>query len=123
MTTISNPLSDASQSTEQESGFDPKLISIFFAGLVSVFCAWALSLPLFPTQDGPMHKYYVHAIASLLSGSRAYDAYLIRHPLPPYAIHYALLLGLTKLLSFDLAEKVFICLIFVLTAYNFRYCA
>jgi hypothetical protein len=123
MTTISNPLSDASQSTEQESGFDPKLISIFFAGLVSVFCAWALSLPLFPTQDGPMHKYYVHAIASILSGSRSYDAYVIRHPFPPYATHYALLLALTRVLSFDVAEKLLICIIFVCTAYGFRYCA
>ena len=70
-----------------------------------------------------MHKYYVHVIASLLSGSHAYDMYLIRHPLPPYAIHYAILLGLTKFLSLDLAEKIFICLIFVLTASSFRYCA
>jgi hypothetical protein len=97
--------------------------SLLFAVLVVVFCAWTLSLPLFPTQDGPMHKYYVHVIASLLSGSHTYGMYSIRHPLPPYAIHYAILLGLTKFLSLDLAEKIFICLIFVLTAYSFRYCA
>ena len=70
-----------------------------------------------------MHKYYVHAIASLLSGSHAYSAYEIRHPFPPYATHYAVLLGLTRFLSFDLAEKILICLIFVCTAYGFRYCA
>ena len=98
-----------------------KWTSLLFAVLVLVFCCWTLSLPLFPTQDGPMHKYYVHVIASLLSGSHAYGMYLIRHPLPPYAIHYAILLGLTKFLSLDLAEKIFICLIFVLTAYSFRY--
>ena len=100
-----------------------KLTSILFAGLVFIFCAWALSLPLFPTQDGPMHKYYVHAIASLLSGSQSYHAYVIRHPFPPYATHYAVLLGLTRFLSFDLAEKLLICIIFVCTAYGFRYCA
>ena len=100
-----------------------RLTSFLFACLVFVFCAWALSLPLFPTQDGPIHKYYVHVIASLLSGSHAYGSYVIRRPFPPYAIHYALLLGLTKFLSFDLAEKIFVCLIFVLTAYGFRYCA
>jgi len=94
-----------------------------FAGLVCIFCIWALSLPLFPTQDGPMHKYYVHAIASLLSGSHAYNSYVIRHPFPPYATHYAVLLGLTRFLSFDPAEKILICLIFVCTAYGFRYCA
>jgi hypothetical protein len=100
-----------------------RLVSALFALLVVVFCGWALSLPLFPTQDGPMHKYYVHVIASLLSGSHTYGMYLIRHPLPPYAIHYAILLGLGKFLSLDLAEKVLICLIFVVTAYSFRYCA
>jgi hypothetical protein len=100
-----------------------KLTSILFAGLVFIFCGWALSLPLFPTQDGPMHKYYVHAIASLLSGSQSYHSYVIRHPFPPYATHYAVLLGLTRFLSFDLAEKLLICIIFVCTAYGFRYCA
>src|SRR6202034_3758938 len=74
-------------------------------------------------QDGPMHKYYVHVLASLLSGSRAYGAYEIRHPFPPYATHYVVLLGLTRYVLFDLAEKVLICLIFVCTAYGFRYCA
>jgi hypothetical protein len=88
-----------------------------------MFCVWALSLPLFPSQDGPMHKYYVHVLASLLSGAHFYDAYVIRHPFPPYATHYAVLLGLTRFLSFDLAEKLLICLIFVCTAYGVRYCA
>ncbi len=123
MSTMSNPLSRANRSTEQELGSNPKLTSILFASLVFIFCAWALSLPLFPTQDGPMHKYYVHAIASLLSGSHSYNAYVIRRPFPPYATHYALLLGLTRFLSFDLAEKLLICIIFVCTAYSFRYCA
>jgi hypothetical protein len=100
-----------------------KSSSILFAVLTLIFCAWALSLPLFPTQDGPMHKYYVHAIASLLSGSQDYRAYVIRHPFPPYATHYAVLLGLTRLVSFDLAEKLLICGIFLCTAYGFRYCA
>jgi hypothetical protein len=108
---------------EEELGFDPKFTSILFAGLLFIFCAWALSLPLFPTQDGPMHKYYVHALASVLSGSHSYNSYLIRHPFPPYATHYAVLLGLTTFLSFDLAEKLLICIIFVCTAYSFRYCA
>ena len=123
MNTMSNPLSRANRSTEQKLGFNPKLTSILFASLVFVFCAWALSLPLFPTQDGPMHKYYVHAIASVLSGSHSYNAYVIRRPFPPYATHYALLLGLTEFLSFDASEKLLICVIFVCTAYGFRYCA
>jgi hypothetical protein len=117
------PTHPAQSAQESSSATGSKWTSFLFAALVLVFCCWALSLPLFPTQDGPMHKYYVHVISSLLSGSHAYDMYLIRHPLPPYAIHYAILLGLTKFLSLDLAEKALICLIFVLTAYSFRYCA
>jgi hypothetical protein len=107
----------------QVRGFRARLPDILFAFLVLVLCAWVFSLPLFPTQDGPMHKYYVHAIASLLSGSHAYSAYEIRHPFPPYATHYAALLGLTHFLSFDLSEKLFVCLILVCTAYGCRYCA
>ena len=106
------------QSPGQRSASRSRFTSILFA-----FCIWALSLPLFPTQDGPIHKYYVHVIASLRSGSHVYGSYVIRHPFPPYAIHYAVLLGLTRFLSVDLAEKVFVCLIFILTAYGFRYCA
>ena len=121
MSTMSNPLPGLNGLvTEREPG---RLTAILFAALVFIFCAWALSLPLFPTQDGPMHKYYVHAIASILTGSHSYDAYVIRHPFPPYATHYALLLGLTRFLSFDLAEKLLVCIIFVCTAYGFRYCA
>ena len=107
----------------EHSRLNDTVTTILFAVLCSIFCAWALSLPLFPTQDGPMHKYYVHAIASLLSGSHSYDAYRIRHPFPPYATHYALLLGLTRFVSFDLAEKLLIGVIFICTAYGFRYCA
>ena len=70
-----------------------------------------------------MHKYYVHALAALLSGSPGYEAYQIRHPFPPYATHYAVLLGLTRLVSYDLAEKLLICLIMVCTAFGVRYCA
>jgi hypothetical protein len=102
---------------------EAKLTSILFAGLLAVFCVWALSLPLFPTQDGPMHKYYVHVLAGLLSGAQSNSAYVIRHPFPPYATHYAVLLGLTRWVSFDLAEKLLICLIFGCTAYGVRYCA
>jgi hypothetical protein len=45
----------------------------------------------------------VHVLASLLSGGQSYNAYVIRHPFPPYATHYAVLLGLTRWVSFDLA--------------------
>jgi hypothetical protein len=126
MSTTSNPgfpTKRAQQETMEPGAARARFTSLLFAGLVAVFCVWGLSLPLFPTQDGPMHKYYVHVLASLLSGTHSYDAYLIRHPFPPYATHYAVLLGLTRFVSFDLAEKLLICLIFAGTAYGVRYCA
>jgi hypothetical protein len=123
MTTTGQPIPQAVQQTPDQPAGRSVSTSPLFAFLVLLFCGWALSLPLFPTQDGPMHKYYAHVIASLLSGSHIYDAYAIRHPLPPYAIHYGLLLGLTKFVSLDMAEKIFVCLILVATAYCFRYCA
>ena len=110
-------------SPESQADTAAKLTPFLFTSLVCIFCLWVLSLPLFPSQDGPMHKYYVHAIASILSGSHSYSAYAIRHPFPPYATHYVILLGLTRFLSFDVAEKILICVVFICTAYGFRYCA
>ena len=117
MNTIGHPPGDASGRAAQGAERNPealpadssRAVSLLFAALVVLVCCWVLSLPLFPTQDGPMHKYYVHAIASLLSGSHSYQAYSIRHPFPPYAIHYAILLGLTRIFSFSLAEKILVC--------------
>ncbi len=97
--------------------------SLLFAGIVAAFCAWILSLPLFPSQDGPMHRYYVHVLGAVLSGSHLYDVYQIRHPFPPYLTHYFTLLLLSKFLSFDLAEKVFVCGLVACFAYGFRFCA
>ena len=88
-----------------------------FALLLAAFCVWVLALPLFPSHDGPIHRYYVHALDSLLQHSTTYDVYQIRHPFPPYATHYMLLLGLSHLFSFDVAEKLFVCL--MLAAFGF----
>src|ERR1700744_3345714 len=86
MSTSSNPRSPANQEIlPPEPGPIAKFSSVLLSGLVLVFCVWALSLPLFPTQDGPMHKYYVHVLASLLSGGQSNSAYVIRHPFPHYA--------------------------------------
>ena len=78
--------------------------------LLLVFAVWILSLPLFPTQDGPMHRYYVHVLDSLLHGQATYNVYQIRHPMPPYLTHYGTLLALFRVLPYDWAEKVFTCI-------------
>lgn len=101
-----------------------KWSSFLFAGLVFLLCAWVLLMPVFPSQDGPMHKYYVHALSEMGHGSVIYrESYRIRHPLPPYATHYALLLGMATIVSLDHAESLLVCLIIVMSAYSFRFCA
>ena len=96
-----------------------------FAGILLLYCAWVLSLPLFPTQDGPVHLYLASIFKVLLSGeSNRYSTYyLIRHYLPPYSFHYYLLIALTHFISPLLAEKLFVCLILVSFACGFRYLA
>ena len=67
-----------------------------------------------------MHRYYVHAFSSILQHQPGYELYQVRHPFPPYATHYFLLLGLSQLVSFDLAEKLFVCLTILLFAAGLR---
>ncbi len=95
-----------------------------FVCLVALYCWWVSSLPVFPTQDGGVHLYYVDVIRYVLSGSRSFGAfYFIRHPLPPYVVHYAILLALTKFFSAAVAEKCVVCMIIVLTTFGFRFLA
>ena len=96
---------------------------LLFAGIVLAFLAWILSLPLFPTQDGPMHRYYIHVLDAVLHGSKLYSIYRVRHPFPPYATHYGLLLALSHIVSYDTAEKLFTILVVVCFAYGLRFCA
>ncbi len=99
------------------------LSSALYAAIVVAFCLWVLSLPLFPTQDGPMHRYYIHVLDALVQHRPLYGMYEIRHPFPPYATHYATVLLLSRLVPYDLAEKVFICLAIVCFAGGLRLCA
>ena len=97
--------------------------AIWFGVIVAVFCVWVFSLPLFPSQDGPMHRYYVHALSLVLDHAPQYQIYNIRHPFPPYATHYLALLLLYKFFSYDLAEKIFTCGLIISFGYGFRFCA
>jgi hypothetical protein len=97
---------------------------LLFLSLVAAYCIWVFSLPLFPTQDDAMHLYYVDVIRHLLSGPSKFDAfYYLRHPMPPYLVHYAGLLLLTMFVKPVLAEKCMVCVILVSTAFGFRYLA
>ena len=95
-----------------------------FIALLALYCGWVLTLPLFPSLDGPLHLYYASVLGSLLAGSKTYSSYyFIRHLVPPYALYYYLLIAIAHFSGFLLAEKLIVCLIFLTTAFGFRYLA
>jgi hypothetical protein len=97
------------------------LVNLLLFALVASYCVWVFSLPLFPTQDGAIHLYYAQVLSHLLSGPSVYSQFFaIRHPIPPYAFHYALLLGLSKFIQPLVAEQVVVCLTIVTFVYGFR---
>ncbi len=94
--------------------------NLLFVALVALYCAWILSFPVFPTQDGPIHLYYAQVLSKLHSGPSVFNNYFaIRYPIPPYAVHYLILLTLYHFVTAVMAEKLVICLIVVLTSYGF----
>ena len=95
----------------------------WFALIVGAVCVWVLSLPIFPSQDGPMHRYYAHALGAVLAHQPHFGLYAIRHPFPPYATQYLSLIGLFHVFSFDMAEKVFTVIEVLCFACGFRLCA
>ncbi|MGI4831019.1 MAG: hypothetical protein ACRYFU_22940 [Janthinobacterium lividum] len=92
---------------------------------MAAYCLWILSLPVFPSQDGPLHLYYANVFGHLLSRSPGVYArfYRIGSLFPPYSLYYYLLLGLGKAMSLPAADKLVICTSVVLNAFGFRYLA
>ena len=94
------------------------------APLVFAACtvAMILSLPLFPSHDGPVHLYYVEVVKGLLTHSGPYaQEFAIKSYLTPYALEYYSLLALETVFPPLLSEKLLICgyvLVFIL---GFRY--
>jgi hypothetical protein len=86
-----------------------------FAGLLVTFCIWVLHLPMFPMQDGPMHLYLARVLGDLLRDPHSFCAqfYTVQHWLPPYSLHYYILIALTKFVPSLLAEKIVICIILI----------
>ncbi|MHB1796125.1 MAG: hypothetical protein ACYCPO_14270 [Acidobacteriaceae bacterium] len=102
----------------------PAGYSIPFLILLALYCAWIFTLPLFPSLDGSLHLYYASVLGSLLSGSKDFASYyFIRHVLPPYALHYYFLIAAAHFFGYLMADKLLVCLIFISTAFGFRYLA
>lgn len=90
--------------------------------IVTLHCAWVLSLPLFPSQDGPHHLYLVDIFRKLLfHSSPLYDrTYFIGRYLPPYSTYYYSLICLASVMSLEAADKVLVCAFFLLFATGMR---
>jgi len=103
---------------------EPTHLLLFFA-LLALSCAFVLSLPVFPSQDGPMHVYFVHILGALISHAPSpYKSFFtIRSYIPPYSVYYYLLMLLMKLAPVALAERLMVCIIFVVQACGFRWLA
>ncbi len=101
------------------------LESVVLACVCTGYVTWVLSLPVFPTQDGPMHLYYAHVMLALFGhGPQVYGHfYRIKHLLPPYSAYYYLLIGLSRVVPLLLADKLVICGYLVSFVYGFRYLA
>lgn len=75
-----------------------------------------------------MHLYYVSVLSHLHHGSSTFfpsfeKFFFVRHPLPPYTVHYTILGWLTGVFSYVQAEKCMACLILVTTAFGLRFLA
>jgi hypothetical protein len=93
--------------------------------IAAAYVVWLLSLPAWPSQDGPVHLYYTHVLGALLSHRPTVYArfYTIKHLLPPYALYYYALLGLSKFVSLALADRIVLCVYVVSFIFGFRYMA
>src|SRR4051812_4127416 len=97
---------------------------IVFAALVATLCAWILTLPLFPSQDGAAHVYYAEVSRDLLQGHPAFaHDFRIARPFPPYSLHAYLLMALLQGASPEMAEKLLACLCVIVGALGLAYLA
>jgi flagellar biosynthesis protein FliQ len=93
--------------------------------ITAAYVVWMLCLPAFPTQDGPIHLYYTHVLKALFSNHASVyaDYYRVKHLLPPYALYYYALLGLSRFVPLLLADKIIVCAYVVSFVFGFRYLA
>jgi hypothetical protein len=81
-----------------------------------------LSLPLFPSQDGPIHLYYVDVLRGLLTHSGPYPQYFaIKSYVTPYMLEYFSLMGLESVFSPLVSEKILLCIYVLLFVFGIRY--
>ena len=92
---------------------------------IALLACTALTLvaaPVFPSQDGPIHLYYVDVLRGVLTHSAPYAQHFeIKSLLTPYALEYYSLLVLETVFSPAVSEKLLLtCYIFAF-GLGFRY--
>jgi hypothetical protein len=81
-----------------------------------------LASPSFPSQDGPVHLYYVDVLRGLLTHSGPYSQYFrIKAFFTPYALEYYSLLVLELGFSPAVSEKLLLCVYIFGFGFGFRY--
>jgi len=81
-----------------------------------------LGTPLFPTQDGPVHLYYVDVLRGVLTHSAPYAQHFrIKRLLTPYALEYYCLLALEFVFSPGWSEKLLVVGYIFAFGMGFRY--
>ena len=75
--------------------------------LLACTAAIPFAAPVFPSQDGPVHLYYVDVLRGVLAQSAPYaDHFALKSLLTPYALEYYALLALETLFSAAMSEKL-----------------
>jgi hypothetical protein len=115
------------ESVRPSSLIPSKRLSLAVMSLAALlYCVWILSLPVFPTQDGPVHLYYARVMEALLfqhDPGVLPHFYTIKHMLPPYATYYYLLIAFGHFVPLVVADKLVICVYIVLFLFGLRYLA
>jgi hypothetical protein len=95
---------------------------VVFGLAVLACCVWILWLPVFPSEDGPVHVYYATVMTKLLSGVHdpLSQAFRIRHLLPPYSLYYYMLIALLTFFPAVLVEQIAVCITVVMMATGFH---
>jgi hypothetical protein len=81
-----------------------------------------LASPVFPSQDGPVHLYYVDVLRGVLTHASPYaQNYAIKSFMTPYALEYYSLLALETVFSPVVGEKLLLCVYIFAFGLGFRY--
>ena len=102
-----------------------RYLSLLLFILLGAYVCWLLSMPAWPSQDGPVHLYYTRVLGALFSNEpspfRPY--FFIKHLLPPYALYYYALLAFSHFMPLLTADRLVICGYIVSFILGFRYSA